>query len=122
VWRRQAIARRLLSAVAKAGVIVLSSLLIMQPTGQVVAITGASGGIGAAAGRLLAARGDRVVLAARREEELARVAEEIAAASGEASTCVVDVTRREDLVSLVAHATAGSMRSWPTPASRRQAR
>ena len=80
--------------------------MIMQPSGQVVAITGASGGIGAAAGRLLATRGDRVVLAARREEELVRVAEEIAGAGGEASTCVVDVTRREDLVSLVDHVTA----------------
>jgi NADP-dependent 3-hydroxy acid dehydrogenase YdfG len=77
----------------------------MQPSGQVVAITGASGGIGAAAGRLLAARGDRVVLAARRERELSRVAEEIAAAGGEASTCVVDVASREDLHSLVEHAT-----------------
>jgi NADP-dependent 3-hydroxy acid dehydrogenase YdfG len=81
-------------------------LLIMKPTGQVVAITGASGGIGAAAGRLLAAQGDRVVLAARRDQELTRTAEEIIAAGGEASTCVVDVTRREDLVSLVEHATA----------------
>jgi NADP-dependent 3-hydroxy acid dehydrogenase YdfG len=55
--------------------------------------------------RLLAPRGDRVVLAARREEELVRVAEEIAVAGGEASTYVADVTHREDLVSLVDHAT-----------------
>lgn len=74
---------------------------------------------------LLAARGDPVVLAARREEELTQVAEEIAAAGGQASACVVDVTCREDLVSLVKHATArfGRLDALvATPASRRQAR
>jgi NADP-dependent 3-hydroxy acid dehydrogenase YdfG len=73
----------------------------MLPAGQVVAITGASGGIGAATGRLLAARGDRVVLAARREDELNRVAKEIAATGGTASIKVVDVARRADLIALV---------------------
>jgi NADP-dependent 3-hydroxy acid dehydrogenase YdfG len=78
---------------------------VVKPPGQVVAITGASGGIGAAAGRVLAARGDRVVLAARREDQLNAVAVEITAAGGAAGTKVVDVTRREDLVALVDYAT-----------------
>jgi NADP-dependent 3-hydroxy acid dehydrogenase YdfG len=77
----------------------------MQHVGQVVAITGASSGIGASAAQRLAARGNRVVLAARRAPELTRLVEKIVAAGGEASACVVDVTRREDLVALVEHAT-----------------
>ncbi|HTU29470.1 MAG TPA: SDR family oxidoreductase [Solirubrobacteraceae bacterium] len=78
----------------------------MQQVDHVVAITGASGGIGEAAGRLLAAHGHRVVLAARREPELTRIAQEITEAGGQASTCVVDVARREDLFLLVEHARA----------------
>jgi NADP-dependent 3-hydroxy acid dehydrogenase YdfG len=71
---------------------------------QVIAITGASTGIGAATGRLLAARGARVVLAARREAALARVATEIQASGGQAACCAADVTRPEDLRRLVAYA------------------
>jgi NAD(P)-dependent dehydrogenase (short-subunit alcohol dehydrogenase family) len=50
-----------------------------QPTGKVVAITGAGRGIGAATARLLAARGARVVLGSRSAEELAGAADAIAA-------------------------------------------
>jgi NADP-dependent 3-hydroxy acid dehydrogenase YdfG len=46
-------------------------------TGKVVAITGASSGIGEAAARLLAERGARVVLGARRTERLDDIAREI---------------------------------------------
>ena len=47
--------------------------------GKVVAITGASSGIGRATAKLLAAHGAFVVLGARREDTLAEVAEAIIA-------------------------------------------
>ena len=73
----------------------------MEIREQVIAITGASAGIGATTGRLLAARGARVVLGARREDTLRQVAAAITADGGRAATCVVDVTRPEDLRQLV---------------------
>lgn len=73
---------------------------------KVVAITGASGGIGRATAIRLAAHGARVVLGARTAEALENVAEEIRSAGGEAVTVAVDVTRREDVAALVA--TAGT--------------
>ncbi|MCD2192108.1 SDR family oxidoreductase [Actinomycetospora endophytica] len=69
--------------------------------GAVVAITGASGGIGEATAVLLGERGARVVLGARREDRLERVAERVRAAGGEAATVVTDVRRRADLAALV---------------------
>ena len=69
---------------------------------EVIAITGASAGIGAATARLLAARGARVVLGARREDALARIVAEIEADGGQATACPADVTRPEDLRRLVA--------------------
>lgn len=71
---------------------------------QVVAITGASAGIGAATARMLGARGARVVLAARREDMLEGLANEIKAGGGQATSCLVDVTHPGDLQRLVAHA------------------
>jgi NADP-dependent 3-hydroxy acid dehydrogenase YdfG len=70
--------------------------------GKVVAITGASSGIGRATARLLAERGARVVLGARRRDALAAVADDIAAAGGSAAYRVTDVTHRPDLEALVA--------------------
>ncbi|MHC1560371.1 SDR family oxidoreductase [Actinomycetospora sp. C-140] len=67
--------------------------------GKVVAITGASAGIGAATARVLAGRGARLVLAARRTEQLGAVAAEI---GGDVVTRATDVRRREDLAELVA--------------------
>lgn len=69
---------------------------------QVVIVTGASSGIGAATARLLAERGATVVLGARRAERLDALAAQIRARGGTAATCLVDVTRREDLERLVA--------------------
>lgn len=76
----------------------------MTIEGKVVAITGASSGIGYATARLLAARGARVVLGARRANLLAGLAAEITAAGGTAAYRVTDVRRRADLEALVATA------------------
>ncbi|MGW0149062.1 SDR family oxidoreductase [Streptomyces sp. NPDC004822] len=65
--------------------------------GKVVAITGASSGIGEATAAHLAERGARLVLGARREDRLNAVVDGITARGGTAVGVVVDVTRREDL-------------------------
>jgi NADP-dependent 3-hydroxy acid dehydrogenase YdfG len=70
--------------------------------GKVVAITGASSGIGEATARLLGADGAAVVLGARRTERLDDIARDIRERGGRALTCATDVTRREDLDRLVA--------------------
>jgi len=62
--------------------------------GKVVAITGASSGIGAALAELLAGKGARVALFARRGHELGEVA---ARCGPEALPVVADVTRREQV-------------------------
>jgi NADP-dependent 3-hydroxy acid dehydrogenase YdfG len=69
--------------------------------GKVVAITGASSGIGEASARLLAERGASVVLGARRIERLDDIASEIRDRGGAVVTCRADVARREDLERLV---------------------
>ncbi|QII08052.1 SDR family oxidoreductase [Rhodococcoides fascians A25f] len=73
---------------------------------KVVAITGASSGIGEATARLLAERGAAVVLGARRTDRLSDIVEDIRARGGRASMLTVDVVRREDLVGLVEHSVA----------------
>ncbi|XVV11637.1 SDR family oxidoreductase [Actinoplanes sp. CA-131856] len=65
--------------------------------GKVVAITGASSGIGEATAVMLAERGAHVVLGARRGDRLAALAEKTHGAH-----LPTDVTRREDLHALVA--------------------
>lgn len=74
----------------------------MNVIGKVVAITGASSGIGRATAKLLARRGAIVVLGARREEELTAVVDEITAAGGRATKRITDVRVRADLEALVA--------------------
>ncbi|MFG2414919.1 SDR family oxidoreductase [Streptomyces goshikiensis] len=69
--------------------------------GKVVAITGASSGIGEATALLLAARGARLVLGARRSDRLTDLVRRITEAGGEAVHIRTDVTRREDLHALV---------------------
>ena len=71
-------------------------------SGKVVAITGASSGIGEATALLLAGRGMKLVLGARRSERLAALARRIEEAGGEAVHLTTDVTRRSDLIGLVA--------------------
>ncbi|EFL36900.1 2-hydroxycyclohexanecarboxyl-CoA dehydrogenase [Streptomyces viridochromogenes DSM 40736] len=70
--------------------------------GKIVAITGASGGIGEATARLLARRGAAVVLSARRGERIDAIARGIREEGGRAAACVVDVTKSEDVRRLVA--------------------
>jgi len=65
--------------------------------GKVIAITGASSGIGEAAARFLAAKGANVVLGARRIENLKIIAEEIQSSGGNVRFVELDVTRREEL-------------------------
>jgi NADP-dependent 3-hydroxy acid dehydrogenase YdfG len=65
--------------------------------GKVVAITGASSGIGEATATYLAGKGARLVLGARREDRLNAVVDRITAQGGSAVGAVIDVTRREDL-------------------------
>lgn len=68
---------------------------------KVVAITGASSGIGAATARLLAERGARIVLGARGGDRLDAVTASIVDAGGAAVGLPTDVTRRDDMASLV---------------------
>ncbi len=72
--------------------------------GKVVAITGASSGIGEATALLLAGRGAKVMLGARRADRLKALAARIAAAGGDAAYAATDVTQRADLENLVARA------------------
>jgi NADP-dependent 3-hydroxy acid dehydrogenase YdfG len=68
---------------------------------KVVAITGASSGIGEATALLLAERGAKVVLGARGSDRLKALATRIAAAGGEAVYAPTDVRRRDDVSALV---------------------
>lgn len=69
---------------------------------KVVAVTGASSGIGAATALELATRGAAVVLGARRTDRLDSLVARIRAEGGRAEMLAVDVTERADLEELVA--------------------
>ena len=75
-------------------------------SGKVVAITGASSGIGEATGRMLAERGAAVILGARRTQRLDKLAQEIRDRDGRAIACPTDVTRPEDMQRLAERAVA----------------
>ena len=72
--------------------------------GKIVAITGASSGIGAATALELATRGTAVVLGARRTDRLDSLVARIRAEGGRAEMLDVDVTQRADLERLVTRA------------------
>lgn len=69
--------------------------------GKVVAITGASSGIGKATALLLAERGAKVVIGARRQDQLASIVSQIKANGGEAVAVTIDIKKSEDLAHLV---------------------
>lgn len=76
----------------------------MSIDGKVIAITGASSGIGRATAKLLAEHGAFVILGARREDALAEVVAAITVNGGKAASKATDVRRRSDLEALVAFA------------------
>ncbi|HEX9000527.1 MAG TPA: SDR family oxidoreductase [Blastocatellia bacterium] len=69
--------------------------------GKVIAITGASSGIGEAAARLLAQKGAHVVVGARRTERLEKLVSAIRAEGGSAEFRALDVTSQEDVEAFV---------------------
>ncbi|GAB3796657.1 SDR family oxidoreductase [Spirosoma humi] len=70
--------------------------------GKVVAITGASSGMGEAMAELLAGYGAKVVLGARRTDRLVSLTNRIRQAGGQAAYRQTDVTKRDDVVQLAA--------------------
>jgi len=69
--------------------------------GRVAVVTGASSGIGAATARRLAEAGSAVAVGARREARLQALVREIESEGGRARAWPTDVSRREDVESLV---------------------
>ena len=69
--------------------------------GKIIVITGASSGLGEATARHLSAQGATVVLGARRIERLQILADELIASGGKALALTTDVTKYEQVKSLV---------------------
>ncbi|MBB4573095.1 SDR family oxidoreductase [Rhizobium lentis] len=72
--------------------------------GKVIAITGASSGIGEAAAKVLAAAGAHIVIGARRIERLERLAGDIGARGGMVRLRKLDVTDRSEVEAFAAFA------------------
>lgn len=68
---------------------------------KVIAITGASSGIGEAIARHLAAQGAKVVLGARRIDKLEAIAADIQSAGGEAAFTTLDVTQLDSMTAFM---------------------
>lgn len=68
---------------------------------KVIAITGASSGIGEAIAQVTAARGARVLIGARRTDRLEALADRLNAAGGRVAHCALDVTRQASVADFV---------------------
>jgi NAD(P)-dependent dehydrogenase (short-subunit alcohol dehydrogenase family) len=81
---------------------------------QVIAITGASSGIGLVTAKRAASRGARVVLAARNENDLRAACDEIRREGGRAVYVVADVTNPNDVAKIAETAIAefGRIDTW----------
>jgi uncharacterized protein len=73
---------------------------VMDVTGKIAVVTGASSGMGAAIAKSLAKAGAQLMLLARREEQLKRVAAEIEAAGGKAQVYPVDLANSQAVASV----------------------
>jgi len=80
--------------------------LIVELTGKIALITGATGGIGGAAARLLASRGAHVIASGRDSQRGASLVKEIAEAGGSARFVAADLADLESLRRLAAAAGA----------------
>lgn len=76
----------------------------MTISGKVVAITGASSGIGEATARLLAQSGAQIVLGARRTDRLEQIVSQIRSGGGIAEHYSLDVTEREEMNAFISFA------------------
>jgi NADP-dependent 3-hydroxy acid dehydrogenase YdfG len=74
---------------------------MLKVENKVIAITGASSGIGEASAKLLAQNGAKVVLGARRTEKLEKIVEDIRSSSGIAELKALDVTDRQEMNSFI---------------------
>ncbi len=77
----------------------------MTIDGKVVAITGASSGIGLAAAALLAERGAKLMLGARGADKLDGIAGRLSVSGADVFAKATDVSRRADVAELVSAAT-----------------
>lgn len=68
---------------------------------KVIAITGASSGIGEASAKLLAQNGAKVILGARRTEKLEKIVEDIRSSGGIAEFKALDVTDRQAMKAFI---------------------
>lgn len=75
--------------------------IMSELAGKVVAITGASSGIGEAVARHLAQHGAKVMLGARRTDRLNEITAELGSAGGAAESQALDVTKRADVADFV---------------------
>ena len=64
---------------------------------KVIAVTGASSGLGEATARFLAAKGGKVLLGARRPDRLKKITDEINKNGGTAAYMEMDVTNRDEV-------------------------
>lgn len=90
------------------------SIMLKPIREQVIAVTGASSGIGLATALAAAEQGAKVVLSARSEHTLADVVQQIRSAGGSAISVVADVGKRDEVEKIASAAIAefGRIDTW----------